>query len=177
MRALEKAEGYLLNRVNWKSSGDSIETREAIKTLLKVVRGFNWKFNETLLFQREPSIAQEFAAHFKNITSSIMDCVACDKCRLWGKIQIHGLGTAFKILTHQNTKTSTSTTDTSETDNKTTRIHLTRHEITSLVNAISRLSSSIAFLEDFGRLLKQQPNSGEQRQATTSGPFSSLPFS
>uniref|UniRef100_A0A915ELE8 Uncharacterized protein n=1 Tax=Ditylenchus dipsaci TaxID=166011 RepID=A0A915ELE8_9BILA len=27
-----------------------------------------------------------------------MDCVGCDKCRLWGKLQIHGMGTALKIL-------------------------------------------------------------------------------
>ena len=30
--------------------------------------------------------------------SRIMDCVSCEKCRLWGKIQITGLGTALKIL-------------------------------------------------------------------------------
>lgn len=27
-----------------------------------------------------------------------MDCVDCDKCRLWGKLQTHGMGTALKIL-------------------------------------------------------------------------------
>lgn len=27
-----------------------------------------------------------------------MDCVGCDKCRLWGKIQTSGVGTALKIL-------------------------------------------------------------------------------
>ena len=27
-----------------------------------------------------------------------MDCVGCDKCRLWGKIQTTGLGTALKVL-------------------------------------------------------------------------------
>lgn len=27
-----------------------------------------------------------------------MDCVGCDKCRLWGKLQTHGMGTALKIL-------------------------------------------------------------------------------
>lgn len=27
-----------------------------------------------------------------------MDCVGCEKCRLWGKLQILGLGTALKIL-------------------------------------------------------------------------------
>jgi ERO1-like protein beta len=27
-----------------------------------------------------------------------MDCVGCDKCRLWGKVQTIGLATALKIL-------------------------------------------------------------------------------
>lgn len=27
-----------------------------------------------------------------------MDCVGCEKCRLWGKLQVQGLGTALKIL-------------------------------------------------------------------------------
>lgn len=27
-----------------------------------------------------------------------MDCVGCEKCRLWGKLQVLGMGTALKIL-------------------------------------------------------------------------------
>jgi hypothetical protein len=27
-----------------------------------------------------------------------MDCVSCEKCRVWGKLEILGLGTAIKIL-------------------------------------------------------------------------------
>lgn len=29
-----------------------------------------------------------------------MDCVTCEKCRVWGKLQILGVGTAIKILLH-----------------------------------------------------------------------------
>ena len=28
-----------------------------------------------------------------------MDCVGCDKCKLWGKLQVTGLGTALKVST------------------------------------------------------------------------------
>lgn len=42
-------------------------------------------------------LKDEFKNHFRNV-SRIMDCVGCDKCRLWGKVQTSGLGTAFKIL-------------------------------------------------------------------------------
>jgi len=31
-------------------------------------------------------------------SSAMMDCIGCEKCRLWGKLQVLGLGTALKIL-------------------------------------------------------------------------------
>ena len=71
-----------------------------------------------------------------------MNCVACDKCKLWGKVQTHGLGTAFKILLTENIET----------------LYLHRHEIITLVNAFTRLSTSIYFLEEFNKLLKQDVN-------------------
>lgn len=42
-------------------------------------------------------LKEQFKTHFRNV-SRIMDCVGCDKCRLWGKLQVSGLGTALKIL-------------------------------------------------------------------------------
>ena len=43
------------------------------------------------------ALQETFRAHFKNITR-IMDCVGCSKCKLWGKVQVQGIGTALKIL-------------------------------------------------------------------------------
>lgn len=62
-----------------------------------------------------------------------MDCVSCDKCRLWGKVQTHGLGTAFKILLTKDIN----------------QLRLSHHEITCLLNALARLSHSIAQIENF----------------------------
>jgi hypothetical protein len=42
-------------------------------------------------------LKEEFKTRFRNV-SRIMDCVGCDKCRLWGKIQTTGLGVAMKVL-------------------------------------------------------------------------------
>jgi ERO1-like protein alpha len=42
-------------------------------------------------------LRSQFVGRFRNI-SAIMDCVTCERCRLWGKLQILGLGTALKIL-------------------------------------------------------------------------------
>lgn len=106
--------------------------------LLSLNRTFKWHFNESTLFRQEPAVAQEFARHFHNISTNIMDCVGCDKCKLWGKLQIHGLGAAFKILTTHNLDT----------------VYLHRHEIVSLINGLTRLSTSISSLEIFNKMLK-----------------------
>ena len=34
-------------------------------------------------------LKRQLQAHFRNITS-IMDCVGCEKCKLWGKLQLLG---------------------------------------------------------------------------------------
>lgn len=34
-----------------------------------------------------------------------MDCIGCDKCRLWGKVQTTGLATALKVLFELDEKT------------------------------------------------------------------------
>jgi len=53
-------------------------------------------FNETLLFNEKENM-YKFKKSFRNI-SRIMDCVGCEKCRLWGKLQITGIATALKII-------------------------------------------------------------------------------
>jgi hypothetical protein len=52
-----------------------------------------------------------------------MDCVGCSKCKLWGKLQVHGIGTALKILFSEK---------------KVERLKLTRREIVALFNVLGR---------------------------------------
>lgn len=83
-----------------------------------------------------------------------MDCVACDKCRLWGKVQTNGLGTAFKIMLTEDIETLT----------------LSHHEITCLLNAVARLSFSITQISNFRDLLQNidnadHPNTGQNHYA------------
>jgi hypothetical protein len=63
-----------------------------------------------------------------------MDCVGCDKCRLWGKVQTLALGTALKILFSGRTLSSDSTA----VANSRTNLQLTRSEIVALFNGFSR---------------------------------------
>lgn len=98
-----------------------------------------------------------FREKFRNI-SKIMDCVGCDKCRLWGKLQvikqfidtlpvdvaiiklsslcylqIQGLGTALKILFSGKFDNKVS-----QTDEDNDKFKLRRGEIVSLFNAFGR---------------------------------------
>lgn len=79
-------------------------------------------------------LKEEFRQHFRNI-SRIMDCVGCDKCKLWGKLQIHGLGTALKILF--SGKFDYQTEPIFDNPRK-TKFFLERSEIVALVNGFGR---------------------------------------
>lgn len=91
----------------------------------------------------------EFKEHFRNV-SRIMDCVGCDKCRLWGKLQVTGLGTALKLLFSHDTPTPT-------------EAKLSRGELVSFVNVLHRLSESLAAVEKF-RVLWSKKESGATKK-------------
>lgn len=105
LRALAKA-GEYLDKFEL-LPGDEIRdqhTKEQLRSVLQVVRDSQPSFDERHLFNlhgrhdaESLALKEDFRQHFMNI-SRIMDCVGCDKCRLWGKVQITGIGTALKLL-------------------------------------------------------------------------------
>lgn len=84
-----------------------------------------------------PSLKDEFRSRFKNV-SAIMDCVGCDRCRMWGKLQTTGYGTALKILLD------------GEVNPKLKRI-----ELVALLNTFDRLSKSIEAINNFKAMYMQ----------------------
>jgi len=132
LKALSISKPYLLKRMNW----PDISTKNAVHDLLSVVDKLDIPSSFDMSLKPSHN-SHELAIHFRNITTTIIDCVACDKCKLWGKVQLRGLGTAFKIL-------SVSDLD---------KLYLNHQEFASLVNAIARLSHSIRQLEEFKRLV------------------------
>lgn len=62
-----------------------------------------------------------------------MDCVTCDKCKVWGKLQILGLGTAIRILL------------TPEQFLHNPENVLSRQEIIALINSLNQLAASVKF--------------------------------
>lgn len=154
LRAIAKVAAYLENESFYTGNADSdAEVKAAVMDILKIAKSFAEHFNESVMFSGDDSetkkMKEEFRQHFHNI-SIIMNCVGCDKCRLWGKIQVQGLGTAFKILF-----SGESGTPFSLPQMKKKKFQLSRAEIVSLFNAFGRLSNSIYQLENFRKLLKE----------------------
>ncbi|KAH7027434.1 oxidoreductin [Microdochium trichocladiopsis] len=107
-------------------------------------------FDESLMFKNGegPSLKEDFRNRFRNV-SRIMDCVGCDKCRLWGKIQTNGYGTALKVLF--------------EFDNDSKEIpQLKRTELVALFNTYGRLSHSMEALSKFRDLVDMPAESQTQ---------------
>jgi len=74
-------------------------------------------------------LRDEFRSAFLNI-SSIMDCVGCETCKLWGKLQFLGIGTGLKLLF----------------EDRVARADLNRNEVIALFNTIAKLSDSISWI-------------------------------
>lgn len=102
--------------------------------------------DESLMFVNGegPSLKEDFRNRFRNV-SRIMDCVGCDKCRLWGKLQTAGYGAALKILF--------------EFDNEGLEVpDLKRTELVALFNLYARLSSSMEALRKFRGMVEADEN-------------------
>lgn len=154
LRALAKAAPYLEQEDYYTGNPeDDKDVKQGVIDLLKVIKEFPDHFDESKLFQGNPKeskkLKKEFRNHFLNITR-IMDCVGCEKCKLWGKLQTQGMGTALKILFSGDGMGPSSTV----TAGSKRMFQLRRTEIVSLVNAFARLSSSIHAIEEFRKMLR-----------------------
>ncbi|XP_002974086.2 endoplasmic reticulum oxidoreductin-2 [Selaginella moellendorffii] len=137
LRAVNKASAFLAQAEY--STGNTIEdatTQLLIKDLVTSQRLLNLcpvPFDEAQLRSVDGGeLKSHIQEHFRKI-SALMDCVGCEKCRLWGKLQTLGLGTALKILFSEETPHS---------------LNLQRNEVIALINLLSRLSESLKFVND-----------------------------
>jgi len=94
-------------------------------------------------------LKEEFRHHFRNI-SRIMDCVGCEKCKLWGKLQVQGLGTALKILFSGSFDRAGDPQSFDLKSMKRDRFQLTRTEIVALFNAFGRYKETISSFVKLG---------------------------
>jgi len=148
LRAVARLGPYL-SAYDYCASGtheEHLVTYSRLEKVLEIAK-FAGKFDETTLFKGENAnvLKEEFKQHFRNVTR-IMDCVGCDKCRLWGKIQTTGLGTAMKVLFELDEK---------NLDPRLNANLLQRSEVVALINTLHRFSESLHAVEVFRGLWRE----------------------
>ncbi|KAL8280820.1 hypothetical protein RQP46_006824 [Phenoliferia psychrophenolica] len=141
LRALSKAGPQLVEALEATSSDGGISngTKARLEDLIQRSQACPSTFDETSMFMGVSAeiMKTEFKSHFRNV-SRIMDCVGCDKCRLWGKLQVTGLGTALKLLFSTDSSPSSPSP-----------LLISRGELVSFVNVLHRLSESLAAVDRF----------------------------
>jgi len=153
LRAIARAEPYLQAYDIETAKGvsdvvglqcDAVAKRD-MRAVLDMARDSgSGAFDEKTLFRSSDAsqLRDEFKHNFRNV-SRILDCIGCDKCRLWGKLQVSGLGTALKILFELDDKAF---------DPKANPNLLQRSEIVALFNTLHRMSESLYAIEVFRKL-------------------------
>ncbi|EEQ84712.2 oxidoreductin [Blastomyces dermatitidis ER-3] len=114
------------------------DTRVKVLSLADTVSSQPKIFDETTMFRDEAAngLKEDFRNRFRNV-SRLMDCIGCDKCRLWGKLQTAGYGAALKILFEFD--------ETKNGENPPLR----RTELVALINTLGRVSHSITAVQNF----------------------------
>ncbi|KAK3393741.1 endoplasmic reticulum Oxidoreductin 1-domain-containing protein [Podospora didyma] len=145
-RAVAKLGPYLAQHEDYTfctgDPGQDAATRAKVLAVTEEAASVPQIFDESLMFKNGegPSLKEDFRNRFRNV-SRLMDCVGCDKCRLWGKLQTAGYGAALKVLF--------------EFDNN----HqpevpvLKRTELVALFNTYARLGSSLNAIQKFRTML------------------------
>ncbi|KAK2073825.1 hypothetical protein P8C59_008073 [Phyllachora maydis] len=133
-RAIAKLGAYLADADGYRfCMGDAAQdaaTRAKVLAVAERAASEPLIFDESLMFKNGegPSLKEDFRIRFRNV-SRLMDCVGCDKCRLWGKLQTAGYGAALKVLF--------------EFDNHDAIPVLKRTELVAMFNTYARLSNSL----------------------------------
>lgn len=120
-------------------------TRKKVLKLADAIPSGPEIFDETVMFADPASalLKEDFRNRFRNV-SRIMDCVGCDKCRLWGKVQTAGYGTALKVLFEFDENDSAGDPP------------LRRTELVALINTMDRLSHSLSAVKQFRKMIEER---------------------
>nr|POF07880.1 endoplasmic reticulum oxidoreductin-1 [Quercus suber] len=123
------------------------QTKRLIRTMATAIPSGQQIFDESIMFQDQTadglSLKEDFRNRFRNV-SRIMDCVGCDKCRLWGKIQTAGFGTALKVLFEFGN------------DDGESKPLLRRTELVALINTLDKISVAMKALEHFREMMANE---------------------
>lgn len=155
LRAVMKA-GPLLEQFEFETgvTDEDLRTQQLVKQLVRMPQlqsACPMPFDEGRLWkggEEQEDLKVQLQNAFRNITR-IMDCVGCEKCKLWGKLQTLGISTALKILF--------STADCGQQVNHSglPELHLERNEVIALLNLLERYSNSLEYYRVMAGMLQQ----------------------
>jgi len=169
LRAAHKAKP-VLERLNYQNldPAEKQRTTALVKMfldahLMSSCRDVFGAFDETLLFENKgmegvstmSNLKRKFKGVFHNI-SSTFNCVKCQKCRLHGKMQLLGIGTAIKILLVPEDMI---------------RDRITREEVVALFNTIEKFSESMKIYEELTSQLAKQEVTFSASTANRTAPW------
>jgi len=140
LRAVQKASAAIAAAVPEQDSyfaESLIEWKEHLQPeLLKITRSCPLTFDESELFN---AYAQEDAEYKRKELKrrishlfEVMECVGCDRCKLWGTLQSLGVGTALRIIIDDDDLQVT---------------NLSRQEAVALVHTLERFSSALVYAD------------------------------
>merc|ERR1712087_105236 len=139
LRAVQKAEDAILAAVPLEDSffaESLVEWKENLQPeLLLMSQSCPLTFDESELFHAQGN-AQYKRAELKRRVShliKIMECVGCDRCKLWGTLQSLGVGTALRIIIDDDDLQVT---------------NLSRQEAVALVHTLERFSSALVYANE-----------------------------
>ncbi|GAA5853012.1 hypothetical protein JCM8547_004768 [Rhodosporidiobolus lusitaniae] len=173
LRALARSGPPLVKTLN--DTAASTEELERLEGLVKTANGCPSTFDEGSMFLGGPEaelLKSEFKSHFRNV-SRIMDCVGCEKCRLWGKMQVTGLGTALKLLFSFPDPDSLSPSSVPTTLSGAPEPLLSRSEVVAFVNTLHRLSESLEAVDRFRTLWAHRGDAASPPPSSSSSSYNS----
>ncbi|KAF1351236.1 endoplasmic reticulum Oxidoreductin 1-domain-containing protein [Delphinella strobiligena] len=165
-RAVSKLKDYVQDYTF--CTGDPQEDRRTKQMIIKLAQQLpagSEIFDETVMFQDNYpeqtgiTLKEDFRNRFRNV-SRIMDCVGCDKCRLWGKLQTNGFGTALKVLFEFGDNDATKPKPT-----------LRRTELVALINTLDKISHALKAVGEFREMIEQEQREQKlsEKAATMTG--------
>lgn len=137
VRAVQKLKDFLNNyEFDTGNYNEDKKTKDLVSDLVNSKSICQPTFDESIIFRNAEKnfLISQMRGHFYNI-SRVMDCVACEKCRLWAKLQTLGLSTALKVVLSENTDECIHT--------------LQRNELIAFINGFRQLSTSLKYLKTF----------------------------
>jgi flavocytochrome c len=157
LRAVQRGSAFLSAQTQYGERGLMLVRRLIDSNVLHSCNAVFSAFDESVLFSGDNGTLpkthkQQFKHVFRNI-SSLFDCVTCQQCKLHGKLQLLGVGTALKLLLLPKEM-----------------ISITRQEAVALFNTLAKFSDAIVSARELEEAARELIERDSTTPATAPAP-------